>query len=96
MEREGYTVIISFDLIDKLPDNPPIKWVKGYNRCRCGINFGGVSMIKLEGISTNMQASIKIEKKDGYSEVLINGPEVFLHLKCTHIQFMGPSVYISS
>lgn len=54
MDREGSTVIISFDLIDKLPDNPPIKWVKGYNRCRCGINFGGVTMIKLEDISTNM------------------------------------------
>ncbi|WP_286133205.1 Imm50 family immunity protein [Tatumella sp. OPLPL6] len=54
MDREGSTVIISFDLIDKLPDNPPIKWVKGYNRCRCGINCGGATMIKLEDISTNM------------------------------------------
>lgn len=96
IDREGATVLISFDLINELPDNPPVKWVKGYNRCRCGINCGGVSTIKLDGMSTNMQAKIKIEKNDGYSEVLISGPSIFLHLKCIHIQFMGPSVYISN
>jgi len=96
IDREGATVIISFDLINELPDNPPVKWVKGYNRCRCGINCGSVNMIRLDGISTNMQAKIKIGKKDGHSEILINGPEIFLHLKCIHIQFMGPSVYISN
>ncbi|CNC20741.1 Imm50 family immunity protein [Yersinia pseudotuberculosis] len=96
IDREGSTVIISFDLIDELPDSPPVKWVKGYNRCRCGINCGGVSTIKLDGISANMQAKIKIENNNDCNEVLINSPEFFLHLKCAHIQFMGPSVYINT
>ena len=69
IDREGPTVIITFDLIGELPDNPPPKWVKGYNRCRCGINCRSVSAIKIEGISTNMPAKIKIDKNDHYNEV---------------------------
>lgn len=96
IDREGATVIITFDLIDELPDNPLPKWIKGYNRCRCGINCGCVSAIKIEGISTNMPAKIKIDKNDHYNEVSINGSTIYLYLKCAHIQFMGPSVYISN
>ena len=96
IDREGCTVIITFDLIDELQDNPPPKWVKGYNRCRCGINCGSVSAIKIEGISTNMPAKIKIDKNDHYNEVSINGSTIYLYLKCAHIQLMGPSVYISN
>ncbi len=94
IDREGATVIISFDLVDELPDNPPPKWVKGYNRCRCGINCGGVSTMKIDGISANMPAKIKID--NNINEVLINGSTISLYLKCAHIQFMGPSVYISN
>lgn len=79
-----------------MPDNPPPKWVKSYNRCRCGINCRSVSAIKIEGISTNMPAKIKIDKNDHYNEVSINGSTIYLYLKCAHIQFMGPSVYISN
>jgi hypothetical protein len=95
IDREAATVIISFDLVNELPDNPPQKWVKGYNRCRCGINCSGVRYLKIEGMSTDMPAKIEIEKNTSSSEVIIKGSDIFLNLKCSHIQLMGPSVYIS-
>ncbi|WP_445374571.1 Imm50 family immunity protein [Photorhabdus tasmaniensis] len=95
IDREGPAVIISFDLIGKLPDNPPVKWVKGYNKCRCGINCGGVSSINIEGIAVNMLAKIEIKKENGHNKVIINGSNFRLNLECMHIQFTWPSVYIS-
>lgn len=94
IDREAATVIICFDLVNELPDNPPPKWVKGYNRCRCGINCSGVKFLKIEGMSTDKPAKIEI-KKTPCSEVIIKGADIFLNLKCSHIQLMGPSVYIS-
>lgn len=95
IDREAATVIISFDLVNVLPDIPPPKWVVGYNRCRCGINCSGVRHLKIEGMATDMPAKIEIENKSGNSEVIIKGDDVFLNLRCSHIQLMGPSVYIS-
>lgn len=95
IDREASTVIISFDLIDELPDNPPPKWVKDYNRCRCGINCSGVEHLKIDGMSTDMLANITIDIHNENNEVIINGSDIFLNLKCSHIQLMGPSVYIS-
>lgn len=95
IDREAATVIISFDLVDVLPDNPPPKWIKGYNRCRCGINCSGVKYLKIEGMSTDMPAKIEIEKHTAHNEVIIKGADIFLTLMCSHIQLMGPSVYIS-
>ncbi|HDR2846338.1 TPA: immunity 50 family protein [Enterobacter sichuanensis] len=95
IDREAATVIICFDLVNELPDNPPPKSVKGYNRCRCGINCSGVKFLKIEGMSTDMPAKIEIQKNTPYREVIIKGAEIFLNLKCSHIQLMGPSVYIS-
>lgn len=95
IDREAATVIICFDLVNELPDNPPPKWVKGYNRCRCGINCSGVKFLKIEGMSTDMPAKIEIQKNTPYSKVIIKGADIFLNLKCSHIQLIGPSVYIS-
>jgi hypothetical protein len=93
IDREAATVLITFDLVNELPDNPPPKWVKGYNRCRCGINCSGVKYLKIDGISTDMLAKIEIDNNN--NEVIIKGTDIFLNLKCSHIQLMGPSVYIS-
>ncbi|HDR2784872.1 TPA: immunity 50 family protein [Enterobacter sichuanensis] len=95
IDREATTVMICFDLVNELPDSPPPKWVKGYNRCRCGINCSGVKFLKIEGMSTDMPAKIEIQKNTSYSVVIIKGADIFLNLKCSHIQLMGPSVYIS-
>lgn len=95
IDRETATVIICFDFVNELPDNPPQKWVKGYNRCRCGISFSGVKSLKIEGMSTDMPAKIEIQKNTPHSEVIIKGTDIFLNLKCSHIQLMGPFVSIS-
>lgn len=94
IDREATTVVVTFDLINELPDNPPPKWARNYNRCRCGINCSGVSELSLNGISVNMIAKIKIEIRGCEDYVTINGDKISLHLKCAHIQLMGPSVYI--
>lgn len=62
IDREAATVIICFDLVNELPDNPPQKCIKGYNRCRCGISCSGVKSLKIEGMSTDMSAKIEIQK----------------------------------
>ncbi len=93
IDREAATVLITFDLVNELPDNPPPKWVKGYNRCRCGINCSGVKYLKIDGMSIDMLAKIEIDTNN--NEVLVKGTDIFLNLKCSHIQLMGPSVYIS-
>lgn len=49
--------------------------------------------MKIDGMSTDMLAKIEIDINN--NEVLINGDDIFLNLKCSHIQLMGPSVYIS-
>ncbi|EEJ4070359.1 hypothetical protein AH861_004211, partial [Salmonella enterica subsp. enterica serovar Minnesota] len=67
--------------------------VKGYNRCRCGINCSGVRYLKIDGMSTDMLAKIEIHTDN--NEVIIKGADILLNLKCSHIQLMGPSVYIS-
>ena len=95
IDREGKTVIISFDLVNQLPDNPPPKWPQGYNRCRCGINCSGVSELSIAGISVDMPAKINITKLNDYIEIIIAGPDLHLSMKCSHIHFMGPTVYIS-
>lgn len=95
IDREAATVIISFDLVNELPDNPPPKWIKGYNRCRCGINCSGVKSLKIDGISTDMLARIEIKKHNNNNEIIIKGRDILLNLTCSHIQLMGPSVYIS-
>lgn len=95
IDREAATVIITFDLVNELPDNPPPKWVKGYNRCRCGVNCSGVSQLSINGMSTIMPAQIKIEAENNNNKVIIKGDSIKLHLNCIHIQLMGPSVYIS-
>lgn len=95
IDREAATVIITFDLMHDLPDNPEVKWVKGYNRCRCGVNCSGVSMLDIKGMSTDMPAKMKINKEGKYSNILIKGDSITLKLTCIHIQLMGPSVYIS-
>ncbi|MFT4173774.1 MAG: Imm50 family immunity protein [Rhodocyclaceae bacterium] len=95
IDREAATVIISFDLVNELPDNPPPKWPKNFNRCRCGVNCSGVEYLKIEGMSTYMPAKIIIKKHADGSEIVVNGDNIFLNLKCSHVQLMGPSVYIS-
>ncbi|WP_252182542.1 immunity 50 family protein [Citrobacter sp. wls710] len=57
------------------------------------MNCSGVKYLKIDGMSTDMLAKIEIDINN--NEVLINGDDIFLNLKCSHIQLMGPSVYIS-
>lgn len=94
IDREGPVVIITFDLVNQLPDKPRIKWIKNYNRCRCGINCGGVTSLKIDGVDKNILATININ--ESHNEVCINGTGFHLYLECFHIQFLGPSVYISN
>ncbi|EAB3599027.1 hypothetical protein D9N40_02380, partial [Salmonella enterica] len=53
----------------------------------------GVRYLKIDGMSTDMLAKIEIHTDN--NEVIIKGTDILLNLKCSHIQLMGPSVYIS-
>ncbi|WP_454827604.1 Imm50 family immunity protein [Paraburkholderia xenovorans] len=95
IDREGPTVVIEFDLVGQLPDNPPPKWGNGYNRCRCGLNCGGVKSVSMNGIAPNMLAEISIEKNGEINKLIISSEKASLVVECSHLQLMGPSVYIS-
>lgn len=95
IDHDGPTVIIDFDLVDQLPDIPLDKWGKDYNRCRCGINCGGVGSLEIKGLETNIIAEVKIETSRNQVIVNINSSNFMLNMKCSHLQFTGPSVYIN-
>nr|WP_279616396.1 Imm50 family immunity protein [Caballeronia temeraria] len=95
MDREGPTVVIEFDLVGQLPDNPPPKWGKGYNGCRCGLNCGGVKSVNMNGIAPSMLAEISIERDAEMNRLSINSEKASLVVECSHLQLMGPSVYTS-
>ncbi|UJR62511.1 immunity 50 family protein [Dickeya zeae] len=93
VNRNGPSVIVNFDLIDQLPDKAPPKWGE-FNRCRCGINCGGVDELEINGISTRLNTLVMISSIDGTNHVRFLSEKFKLSLKCKHIQFMGPSVYL--
>ena len=95
VDREGPTVIIEFDIIGVLPDNPPVKWGKNFNRCHGGLNCSGVASIATNGISSNMPADIEIKKIDQLYKIIITGDDISIMIECLHAGFMGPSVYVS-
>lgn len=90
LDRDGPKVIIEFDLIGHLPDNPPIKWPKKYNKCRCGINCFGVSDFNCSGLDVNMLGDINISNGN---KVVITGEAFKLSFSSKNIQLIGPSVY---
>ena len=95
IKRDGPTVIISFDLIDILPDKPPIKWGTEFNRCRVGLYCLGVSDLIISGVSKNMKAEINFDIHESDSKVKITGDDFNISFKCSHINVTGPSVYLS-
>ena len=94
IKRDGPTVIINFDMVDNLPDTPPVKW-GGFNRCRIGLYCFDVSDIAISGISRNMLAKISFVLESGNNKVMISGDNFKISLVCSHINLTGPSVYFS-
>lgn len=94
IDRDATTVMVYFDLVNELPDNPPPKWGKNFNRCRCSIDCSDISFLKIEGIATEMPAQIEINKSSPHDyEVIIKGDNIFLHIICSFVHLAGPSVY---
>ena len=95
IKRDGPSIIISFDLIDILPDKPPIKWGKEFNRCRVGLYCLGVSELIISGVSRNMKAEINFDIHESDNKIKITGDDFSIIFKCLHINLTGPSVYLS-
>jgi len=95
MKRDGPTITINFDIIDTLPDKPPEKWGKDFNRCRIGLYCAGVTGVSISGISTSMPAKIEFYLREGNNRVIINGNDFSIDFMCQHIHLTGPSVYLS-
>lgn len=96
IKRDGPTVIVSFDLIDILPDNAPIKWGRDFNRCRMGICCFGVSGLSITGLATNVIANIDFKIIDDITNVIITSDSLNMSLSCSDITVTGPSVYKSN
>ncbi|AWK40301.1 hypothetical protein GPY51_24305 [Photorhabdus laumondii subsp. laumondii] len=94
VKRDGPTVIMSFDLVNSLPDKTPDKWGKDFNRCRAGIYCFGVSNLNMQGIGTDMLTKIDIKMMDNNNIVSIKNNDIDIKVICSHISLTGPSVYI--
>ena len=96
LQRNGSTLLLNFDLVDALPDNPSLKWIKGFNRCRMGINCGGIRDLEIRGWDVSILAMIKINKIIDKFLIDIQGKDFLFHASCSDIIVTGPTVYISS
>lgn len=95
INRDGPSIIINFDLINVLPDNPPAKWGTDFNRCRIGIYCIAVSDLIISGVSKNMRAKITFDLNGDNKKVAIKGDNLNISFKCSHVNVTGPSVYLS-
>lgn len=95
IKRDGPTIIVNFDMADSLPDKPPEKWGKDFNRCRIGIYCSSVTSVSISGVSTNMPAKIDFDLREGNNRVKIGGSDFSMDVTCQHIHLTGPSVYLS-
>lgn len=95
IKRDGPTVTISFDIVNSLPDIPPKKWVKDFNRCRIGVYCFGVVELSMSGIKTDMIAKININLIAERNILTIKNNDVDIKIICSYISLTGPSVYIS-
>lgn len=95
IKRDGPTIIISFDLVDILPDRTPIKWGKDFNRCRLGLYCLGVSDLVISGVSKSMKAEVFFDIHESSSKIKIIGDNFKISFKYLHINLTGPSVYLS-
>ncbi|AUX73352.1 uncharacterized protein EpC_11060 [Erwinia pyrifoliae Ep1/96] len=96
IKRDGPTVIVSFDLIDVLPDNPPVKWGRDFNRCRMGIYCIGVSELSMTGLATNILAKIDFRIIGDATTIIISSDSLNMELTCSNVTVTGPSVYKSN
>lgn len=95
IKRDGPSIIISFDMVDTVPDLAPEKWETSFNRCRVGIYCLGVSNVIMSGLSTNMLAEIHFDFSGSNKGVVISGDNFNMSFECVHISLIGPSVYFS-
>mgnify|MGYP000846212200 FL=1 len=92
IERDGPSVLIEFDLLEALPDNPLPRWQSHYNRCRCGLICAGVKTMQISGIATNMEVDVSIQDN---SKLIMKGLGFSLELECIYMHLSGPSVYLT-
>jgi len=95
IKSDGPAVIIGFDLVGVLPDNPPTKWGSDFNRCRMGIYCLGVSNLSIEGLARNMIANVNFHIFENVNHVEVKGEFFKMNFDCADISITGPSVYIS-
>jgi hypothetical protein len=67
IDRNGPTISIEFDLVNQIPDAPVQKWVSSkFNRCRLGINCGGVEDLTISGWETKNIVDVDIKRISPY------------------------------
>ncbi|MFI6258726.1 Imm50 family immunity protein [Micromonospora zamorensis] len=76
VEREGPTLRLRLDL-PAYPADPPARWLRaGFNTVQVELLFGGVSELRLVGISTEVIADLEIRAARGVSLEVRSAPMV--------------------
>lgn len=98
INRDGPNICIDFDLKNKIPDAPIKSWTQSkFNRCRIGINCGGVEELLITGWGTANNAIAIIEKvSPEKTRVRFFNKKLQISFLCTDLTVTGPSVYLDS
>ncbi|WP_298771759.1 Imm50 family immunity protein [uncultured Shewanella sp.] len=93
--RDAKTLILAFDLVDELPDKPPVKWGTDFNRCRMGINCSVIDKLNIVGWDYNIRAKLTIKKENNLYYVDVEADNVRIEFNCRFLNLTTPSVYLS-
>ncbi|MGH8451531.1 Imm50 family immunity protein [Pseudomonas sp.] len=95
IDNDRPNIGLGFD-ISELPDAPPEKWIKaGYNKCRIGLDCGGLSEVRISNIPTGELLKITLTKHENFYALRAISTTSAIEFKAKYISLCGPSVYIN-
>ncbi|MFY1583559.1 Imm50 family immunity protein [Micromonospora sp. WMMD734] len=93
VDREGPTLQLKLDL-PAYPANPPAKWIRcGFNTVQIRLLFGGVSDLRLVGISTEVVADVDIKAGDGVV-LELRSPSMFVSASAASVTVSKLEAYV--
>jgi hypothetical protein len=97
INRDGPTIRINFDLINLVPDLPPLKWkMTPFNRCRLGLNCSNFTNLEIIGWDFQNIVEVTIDlQNNGAYKLHYFGEKTNIRFDCSDLIIVGPSVYLS-
>lgn len=97
IENDQPKLVFSFD-IPELPDSPPTKWGKSFNRCRLGLYCLSIKDLSIKNLPYQGRFFIEIKFLEeiftvSLSNIKDSSPNIYF--KSKYLSLSGPSVYLN-